>query len=105
MAIDANMDPAVLLHHVYHRIHPLLNNLGAGMIGMNTGMVKAYPSFVSCPLTIYSGNSSAAESLFCGIKESGYAIETGDDVAIEEHLIAKTGFDCVRSFQAPRCSH
>ncbi|KAM0716241.1 hypothetical protein Q7P37_007686 [Cladosporium fusiforme] len=51
----------------------LLERLEAGMIGMNTG------------------NSSAAESPFGGIKESGYGKEAGKDVAIEEYLISKTG--------------
>ncbi|KAF8867144.1 aldehyde dehydrogenase [Acephala macrosclerotiorum] len=51
----------------------LLENLEAGMIGMNTG------------------NSSAAESPFGGIKESGYGKESGKDVAINEYLITKTG--------------
>ncbi|KAL7757239.1 hypothetical protein ACKLNR_011766 [Fusarium oxysporum f. sp. zingiberi] len=51
----------------------LLENLEAGMIGMNTG------------------NASCAESPFGGIKMSGYGKEAGKDVAIEEYLIQKTG--------------
>ncbi|RDW71837.1 succinate-semialdehyde dehydrogenase [Coleophoma crateriformis] len=51
----------------------LLENLEAGMIGMNTG------------------NASAAESPFGGIKESGYGKESGKDVAVQEYLITKTG--------------
>ena len=51
----------------------LLENLEAGMIGMN------------------SGNQSAAESPFGGIKQSGYGKESGKDVAVEEYLITKTG--------------
>ncbi|KAG9541582.1 aldehyde dehydrogenase, partial [Aureobasidium melanogenum] len=51
----------------------LFENLEAGMIGINTG------------------NSSAAESPFGGIKESGYGKESGKDVAVNEYLITKTG--------------
>lgn len=55
------------------RMWRMLENLEAGMIGMNTG------------------NSSAAESPFGGIKESGYGKESGKEVAINEYLITKTG--------------
>ncbi|PGH03642.1 hypothetical protein AJ80_08663 [Polytolypa hystricis UAMH7299] len=55
------------------RMWRMLENLEAGMIGMNTG------------------NSSAAESPFGGIKESGYGKESGKDVAVSEYLITKTG--------------
>ncbi|KAI4665692.1 uncharacterized protein J4E78_003156 [Alternaria triticimaculans] len=51
----------------------LFENLEAGMIGLNTG------------------NSSAAESPFGGIKQSGYGKESGKDVAVNEYLITKTG--------------
>jgi succinate-semialdehyde dehydrogenase/glutarate-semialdehyde dehydrogenase len=51
----------------------LLENLEAGQIGMNTG------------------NMSAAEIPFGGIKHSGYGKESGKDVAVEEYLITKTG--------------
>ncbi|KAI1184535.1 Aldehyde/histidinol dehydrogenase [Nemania serpens] len=55
------------------RMWRLFENLEAGMIGMNTG------------------NASAAESPFGGIKDSGYGKESGKDVAINEYLITKTG--------------
>lgn len=38
-----------------------------------------------------TGNQSAAESPFGGIKESGMGKESGKDVAINEFLIQKTG--------------
>ncbi|PSN68866.1 aldehyde dehydrogenase [Corynespora cassiicola Philippines] len=55
------------------RLWRLFENLEAGMIGLNTG------------------NSSAAESPFGGIKMSGYGKESGKDVAVNEYLITKTG--------------
>ncbi|KAI0098997.1 aldehyde dehydrogenase [Nemania sp. FL0031] len=55
------------------RLWRLFENLEAGMIGLNTG------------------NASAAESPFGGIKDSGYGKESGKDVAINEYLITKTG--------------
>lgn len=55
------------------RMWRLLENLEAGMVGMN------------------SGNMSAAESPFGGIKESGYGKESGKDVAVEEYMVTKTG--------------
>ncbi|KAI1503760.1 aldehyde dehydrogenase domain-containing protein [Biscogniauxia marginata] len=55
------------------RMFRMLENLEAGMIGMNTG------------------NASAAESPFGGIKDSGFGKESGKDVAINEYLITKTG--------------
>ncbi|KAH8647808.1 aldehyde dehydrogenase domain-containing protein [Xylariales sp. PMI_506] len=55
------------------RLWRMLENLDAGMIGLNTG------------------NSSSAEAPFGGIKESGLGKESGKDVAVEEFLISKTG--------------
>ncbi|KAF1997565.1 aldehyde dehydrogenase [Amniculicola lignicola CBS 123094] len=55
------------------RLWRLFENLEAGMIGLNTG------------------NSSAAESPFGGIKQSGYGKESGKDVAVAEYMITKTG--------------
>lgn len=55
------------------RVWRLYENLEAGMIGMN------------------SGNQSAAESPFGGIKESGYGKESGHKVAVDEYCITKTG--------------
>jgi acyl-CoA reductase-like NAD-dependent aldehyde dehydrogenase len=55
------------------RIWRLFENLEAGMIALNTG------------------NSSAAESPFGGIKMSGYGKEAGKDVAVNEYMVHKTG--------------
>lgn len=57
----------------------LLENLEAGMIGMNTG------------------NASAAESPFGGIKESGYGKESGKDVAVAEYMVSFTLSQMCRS--------
>jgi len=40
---------------------------------------------------INTGNSSAAEAPFGGIKESGLGKESGKDVAVNEYCISKTG--------------
>lgn len=37
------------------------------------------------------GNSSAAETPFGGIKESGYGKEAGKDIAVGEYMITKSG--------------
>ncbi|KAI1019992.1 hypothetical protein LB503_006013, partial [Fusarium chuoi] len=55
------------------RLWRLFENLESGMIGLNTG------------------NGSAAESPFGGIKQSGYGKESGKDVAVAEYLVEKTG--------------
>jgi len=54
------------------RVWRMMDRLEAGMIGINTG------------------NSSAAESPFGGMKHSGYGKESGKDVAVEEYLVSKT---------------
>ncbi|BCR86074.1 uncharacterized protein ACHE_30061A [Aspergillus chevalieri] len=38
----------------------------------------------------HTGNSSAAESPFGGMKMSGYGKESGKDVAVAEYLVSKT---------------
>ncbi|ROV97319.1 hypothetical protein VSDG_04764 [Cytospora chrysosperma] len=55
------------------RLWRMFEKLEAGMIGLNTG------------------NQSAPESPFGGIKESGMGKESGKDVAVNEFLIQKTG--------------
>lgn len=72
----------------------LLENLEAGMIGMNTGKSSCFVSFnyLGELLTGHDiGNASAAESPFGGIKDSGFGKESGKDVAINEYLVTKTG--------------
>lgn len=51
----------------------IFENLEAGMVGLNTG------------------NQSAAETTFGGIKQSGYGKDGGNDVAVNGFLITKTG--------------
>jgi succinate-semialdehyde dehydrogenase / glutarate-semialdehyde dehydrogenase len=46
---------------------------------------------IICAALQNTGNSSAAESPFGGVKESGYGKESGKDVAVEEYLVSKTG--------------
>lgn len=38
-----------------------------------------------------TGNSSAAEVPFGGIKYSGYGKEAGKDIAVSEYMITKSG--------------
>jgi succinate-semialdehyde dehydrogenase len=76
------------------RMWRLLENLEAGMIGMNTG--KFPPGLLPSKsgrqcFNSTQGNQSAAESPFGGIKESGYGKESGKDVAVNEYLVTKTG--------------
>lgn len=77
------------------RMWRMLENLEAGMIGMNTGMStssqRCFPFSICSLINCSLGNSSAAESPFGGIKESGYGKESGKDVAVNEYLITKTG--------------
>ena len=61
---------------------------------------KIYPSYRGRYIPTYSvilhpltppGNSSATESPFGGMKDSGFGKESGKDVAINEYLVTKTG--------------
>ncbi|KAG9243366.1 succinate semialdehyde dehydrogenase [Calycina marina] len=73
----ANDTPLGLASYVFSknvdRLWRMFENLNAGMIGLNTG------------------NNSAAEAPFGGIKDSGYGKESGKDVAVNEFMITKTG--------------
>lgn len=77
------------------RMWRLFENLEAGMIGLNTGefalllLRDRWARFVD--LAFFIGNSSAAESPFGGMKDSGYGKESGKDVAVNEYLVTKTG--------------
>lgn len=85
------------------RVWRMLENLEAGMIGLVSDLLLFVVVFlvnrcfvdIMTELTLSSsqntGNSSAAESPFGGIKESGYGKESGKDVAVNEYLISKTG--------------
>ncbi|EED20707.1 succinate semialdehyde dehydrogenase, putative [Talaromyces stipitatus ATCC 10500] len=72
----ANATPYGLASYVFtdntHRIWRMMENLEAGMIGLNVG------------------NSSAAEAPFGGMKDSGWGKESGKDIAIDEYLVSKT---------------
>jgi acyl-CoA reductase-like NAD-dependent aldehyde dehydrogenase len=58
------------------------------MIGMNTGNVSPVAqSDAFSFLLITHVQSSAAETPFGGIKESGYGKESGKDVAIAEYMV------------------
>ncbi|KAH8171967.1 aldehyde dehydrogenase family protein [Sarocladium implicatum] len=59
------------------RLWRMLENLDAGMIGLNVG------------------NSSSAEAPFGGINDSGHGKESGKDVALEEFLITKTDISAI----------
>jgi hypothetical protein len=71
---DVLISPADYFTKNIDRTWRLLENLEAGMIGMNTG------------------NASAAETPFGGIKESGYGKESGKDVAIAEYMVSTKSF-------------
>ncbi|ETS84227.1 hypothetical protein PFICI_02252 [Pestalotiopsis fici W106-1] len=71
----ANDTPMGLASYLFtkdlDRAWRLLDDLEAGMIGLNTSAI------------------TGAESPFGGMKESGYGKEAGKDVAVEEYLVTK----------------
>lgn len=92
------------------RLWRMFENLEAGMIGLvcddhnlplrppsssnNLGLCWTgldYKNLTTVLCHQNTGNQSAAESPFGGIKESGLGKESGKDVAINEYLISKTG--------------
>lgn len=73
-----------------NRLWRLLESLEAGMIGLvSVGLVCFLMHPANCDPQ-NSGNSSAAEAPFGGMKDSGWGKESGKDVAINEFLITKT---------------
>lgn len=77
--------------HDVDRLWRMLEDLEAGMIGLNTGKLTAHLLLSSTQTDMLIGHHSAAELQFGGIKDSGYGKEGGKDVSIAEYLITKTG--------------
>ncbi|CAH0026016.1 unnamed protein product [Clonostachys rhizophaga] len=79
----ANDTPMGLASYVFtkdlDRAWRLLDEIEAGMIGLNTSAI------------------TGAESPFGGMKESGYGKEAGKDVAVEEYLVTKAASVAIAS--------